>query len=276
MRSAIVAVVVLVAVSAWSKDPLPITTCGQHVAKFQVGVLQSDITCPSSFVCRPACSAMFPCDTGYTPTILCTPDCSGPDHLCRSNECPNPATDFCQLPKDGDYVRGIQVEPGGEIDLNGHTLSNAWLGIWSNGLGKHYGKVTVTGPGTITGSQVAIGSGKVTATNLTLTGNAWGVSAITFKLANVTIDGGTSGIFTTRGGRAANVSVTGASVGLTSLRSVRLTDSTVTGNTTDVATARTPRLLRSTCDASAQLVPDPAQPWNYITNGSTWGICTND
>jgi hypothetical protein len=275
MTRAILAVVLLSSTAAWSKEPLPITTCGQHVAKWQVGVLQSDIQCPGSFVCRPGCSELFPCDTQYQPTISCTPDCSGPDHNCRSTDCPNPVTDFCILPKDGDYVRGIQVEPGGEVDLNGHTLSDAYLGIVSNGLGKRLGKVTITGPGTITGSQVAIGTGKVTAENVTLTSNETAVSASTFKLTNVAVTGGSYGIFTSRGGKATNLSISGTTYGVTSLRNVRLVDSTITGNGLDIVTLRTPRLLRSTCDASARLVQNAAQPSNYDITG-TWGVCAND
>jgi hypothetical protein len=119
MRSAIATVVLLVvAGSAWSKGPIPvpITTCGQHVARWEVGVLQNDIQCPSSYICRPACSAMFPCDTPYQPIIHCTADCTSGQ--CRSNDCPNPATDFCVFPAGGDGIRGIDVEPGGAVELN--------------------------------------------------------------------------------------------------------------------------------------------------------------
>jgi hypothetical protein len=239
-------------------------------------VVQNDIQCPGSFVCRPGCSAMFPCDTAYVPTILCTPDCSGPDHLCRSTDCPNPTTDFCQFPPNGDGVHGIDVDGGGAVDLNGHTLAGAYYGIVAVGAGAHPGHIGITGPGLITGSQIATTGSKITGANFTLTGNVTGINVSGVKLDGVTIAGGDYGIYATRGGKAANLTVTGLTTyGVVSQRGFRFVDSTITGNGYDVLSYRAPRLTRSSCDTSARLVPDLLQPGTYDI-GAPWGVCAND
>ena len=277
MQRAILAVVLLSGTAlAGSKSPLPITTCGQHVAKWQVGVLQNDIQCPGSFVCRPGCSDVFPCDTQYQPTIYCTPDCSGPNNSCRSTECPNPTTDFCVLPPGGAFVVGVDVESGGEVELNGHTLAGAYYGIVSYGLVRHLSHLTVRGPGSVTGSQVAVSAGKVQVSDATFTGNVNSIGSESMKVADVTITGGSGlGLFAPLGGKATNTTVTGATWGVYSTRSFSLVDSSIAGNGTDVLTARRPRLARSMCDTSARLVPDSAQPGQFNPEGN-WAVCAND
>jgi len=231
MQRAILAVVLLSGTAlAGSKSPLPITTCGQHVAKWQVGVLQNDIQCPGSFVCRPGCSDVFPCDTQYQPTIYCTPDCSGPNNSCRSTECPNPTTDFCVLPPGGAFVVGVDVESAGKVQVS----------------------------------------------DATFTGNVNSIGSESMKVADVTITGGSGlGLFAPLGGKATNTTVTGATWGVYSTRSFSLVDSSIAGNGTDVLTARRPRLARSTCDTSARLVPDSAQPGQFNPEGN-WAVCAND
>jgi hypothetical protein len=276
MRGAILAVVFLSSTAlGGSKSPLPITTCGQHVARWQVGVLQNDVQCPPSLVCTPGCPDIaLPCGDPYVPTISCHATC-GADGRCTSAECPN-ATDLCILRPGGSFVVGIDVEAGGEVDLNGHTLADAYYGIVSFSLGRVIGRETVQGPGSVTGSHVALSAGKLTASDVTLSGNGLSIGSENgVKLTNVSITGGDSGVFASNGGKATNLTVTGAGSGIYSNRGFRLTDSSVTGNTVDITTFRVPRLVRSACDVSVRLVRDMSDP-STLDPAGPWGICSAD
>jgi hypothetical protein len=136
--------------------------------------------------------------------------------------------------------------------------------------------VTVTGPGSITGSDVAIDTGKLYGGGFTLLGNRVGLNASsTTKISDVTVTGGDYAVFSGRGGKATNLTVSGATYGVYMMRNLKLIDSTITGNAVDVLAVRTPRLVRSTCDKSARLVQNQIQPWNYDVDGP-WGVCAND
>ena len=233
-------IVLSAAAGAWAQ--VSITACGQTVGEGEQGVVDADLTCP----------------TGQ-----------------------------------GTFV--VAVENGGSLDLAGHTLAGARTGI------RCTRRCTIgsTGtPGTIQDTEVTVGAGiaavtdggrvtlsnlvlinhsiavvtdsatgKIYATDLTLTNNAIGMQARKIIITGLTASGNYN-VAQSRKTVLEDSTITASLNYALQGRTVSLRNSTVTGSGggIDLLTERRPRVFGSTCDVSRKL-PNPTE---------TWGVCQND
>lgn len=243
MRTQILALsAVLVLSTGASAQPVSITACGQTVGPGESGVVENDLTCPVGV---------------------------------------------------GTFV--VAVGNGGSLDLAGHALAGARTGIRCErrctisstgtlGLisdsetGVGAGIAAVSDGGRITISNVHLDNhsialltdfdtGKVYATDLTLTYNGFGMQARKIRVTNLTA----SANFTVaQAGKTTIEDSTVVASGGSAFtgRKVVLVNSSVTGSQSgiDLLTQRRPRVVNSTCEVS-RILQNPTE---------TWGVCAND
>jgi len=205
---------------------------------------------------------------------------------------------------DGSGGPNVDVERGGKLLLNGHTISGGYLGIATgHGAG---GKAVIEGPGEITGASGdgnPYGCGisalsKTVVRNVSIRGNRCGISSyyeFTVTLEGVQVTENTDDGVSTAGsgpggGRikaedttvsnnggtgilspsivtGRSLTVVGNGAGGVSGKRVSLVDSTLSGNGPggDVRSPTRPRLRGSSCETSVN-----------SADGSTWGVCSLD
>lgn len=132
----------------------------------------------------------------------------------------------------------------------------------------------MSGPGTISGSDVAIHATKVHARNLTLEGNDLGIVASRAVVADMLAVDNDVALFIYERVRAMRITASENLYAVLSYRSARVAESVLTGNAWDIATVLPPRVSTTSCGLSAQLVLT-SEPGIYAP-GPSWGVCVND
>ena len=199
--------------------------------------------------------------------------CSGPA------DCPDPIVNQCGGGGGGTPSVGVFLVPGGRLELNGHTISGAQIGIYGGrpDFTSSRGTIKVSGPGTITATREAVRFYAARITGVTLHDNVWGITGSKVRLTDVDTSRNTIGASAFLSLRATRlVSDDNRYVGLLSYAGAKLTASHMTGNTVvDITTERRPRLRDTVCGRSAVL-QETGQPGIYDPTGPPWGVCTGD
>ena len=256
-------VVVILLLLASPARSVVVTSCGQHVAPGDTGVLADDVDCSSS---SEALAAVYLGDRATLSlnghVLIARPDLAGV------------ASDAAR--------RFAIVGPG--------VITGAALGVAG-------GAARVTMQNVVLAANrdsIDVPLGRLYMTDVTAHSTSGGIRASNIVAERVTVDVDFNGdcILGDRF-RGTDVIVTGCYTGIGMLSSVRavrlddrnnltigvstsrarLVDSLITGNIfigqpLDLLTRRRPVLVRTTCDASAQLVDQ--------TVGPTWGVCAGD
>ena len=126
---------------------------------------------------------------------------------------------------------GVVLEPGAKLDLNGHSISGGFGGVWCQG------KCAISGPGVIAGTSVsgAFLYGKARLKNFDIVGCGDGVRSHSFTDTKTTV-------------KAKGVTITGSGSGISAWR-VKATDVTITDSAYGIL-ASTVRGKRVTVDGN--------------------------
>ena len=243
---------------------VPVTTCGQVVERGTVGVLTGDLACGIAWgVCRQCAT----CPDDVTPAVACS----------SPADCPDPSVNVCD--GGGDFSVAVFVVPGARLELNGHTISGAQIGVFGGrpDFTVPRGTTRLVGPGTITATREAVRGFRATVTGVALHENLYGIAASKLRLADVDASGNTIGVSVFDSLRATRLTADGnRSLGVLAYESARLASSHVTGSgTVDITSELRPRVTATTCDRSAAL-EETAQPGIYEPTGPPWGVCAGD
>ena len=242
MRSYVCALAALLMSAAGASGQVAVTACGQTVGAGESGVLDADLTCPTgegAFGVAVenggsldlAGHTLSGARTGVRCTRRCTIGSTG-----------TPGTI-----KDTEFGVGTgiaAVTDGGRLWLSNLIIENNSVGLLTDfGTGKVYGTDV-----TLTDNGLGMQARKISATNLTASGNFTVAQSRKTTLQDSTVTASGDSAFTGR--------------------TVLLKDSSVTGSASgvDLLTERRPRLVSSTCGVSRKL-QNPTE---------TWGVCAND
>lgn len=235
---AALAMVAFAAVTSWGQT-VSITACGQTVPARQTGVLAGDLACGSG-------PGTFGVAIEHAGTLdLAGHTLAGGAAVVEcARRCTVTSTAGAGTIRDGESAGIAVIDNRGWLALSNVDLQDNVIGVLTDFL---HGRVTGTQV-TLTGSGIGIQARKIRLTGLTATGNYRVAQARRTILLDSSISGT---IDTALSGHA-----------------VVLDGSTVTGSGSgiDLLTERPPRLSDSTCGVSRNL-SNPTQ---------SWGVCVDD
>ena len=224
---------------AWAQ--VPITACGQTVGMDELGVLNVDLTCPTSDPFAVAVDIGGRLDlAGHT--------ISGASYGIRcAKRCTISSTGPAGTVKDS--LPGLGAGIIAESDAGRLTVANVIVDNHSVGLltNVDHGKVIAAGL-TLTNNGLGMQGRKIRATGLTASGNFTVAQSRKTILNDSTVTASGDSAFKGRTFVSIDASVTGSGSGI------------------DLLTERMPRLMNSTCGVSRKL-QNPTE---------TWGVCAND
>jgi hypothetical protein len=243
---------------------VPVTTCGQVIERGNVGVLPADLDCGIQWgVCR-TCAT---CPDNVEPPVACS----------EPADCPDPAVNVCD--GGGGFSVAVFLVPGARLELNGHTLGGAEIGVFGGhpDFTAPRGTIRIVGPGTIAATREGVRAFRATLIGVALHDNVYGASVSKLRVTDVDASRNSIGVSVFESLRAMRlVSDDNRYLGLLAYRGARLSSSHFTGNGgVDVASELAPRASATTCDHSAALEETP-DPGVYEPTGPPWGICTAD
>jgi hypothetical protein len=255
----------LLAAAVVHAESVPVTACGDVIGSRQTGVLMNDLDCGVTWgLCR-SCATCFP---PIDPPVPCA----------SSADCPDPVANDCYENVDVPPSVGVTVVGGGRLDMNGHAIRGARLGVLGQALDPSSNKgIRISGPGTISGTFVGVYSvPPVRLTGVALHDTWSGFYGYDVRLKDVDASGNTTGA-TVHDVKAIRLVADGNRyAGLFSYEGAHVSRSHLTGNAgADIATYLAPRVVATTCDHSAGLVPVGSQGVFDLT-GPPWGVCTGD
>ena len=261
------AVLMLLARAAFAMD---IATCGVSVPSGEIGTLTADLACAPGDLHAVALedratlalnghTISNPGGFGSGAAVRCFGHCAidGPGTISGA-----PAREFDGIRADASIITHRSLR----LDVHDVTVDATTIGIEGNvgrGAALRATNLTVTNS-LLYGVYVP----KVTAVELTATGNRIGVYAASLRATTLEASNNSSyGVYAVRRLRAEGLTATNnGEEGVRADRTLRLVDSTVVGNDAagegiDIEDGRAPRLENTTCGRSAMLEA-PADDWN--------------
>jgi hypothetical protein len=244
--------------------PVPVTTCGQVVERGTVGVLTGDLACGIKWgTCRQCAT----CPDYLDPAVACS----------APADCPDPSVNICD--GGGGFSVAVFVVPGARLELNGHTIGGAQIGVFGGrpDFVIPRGTLRIVGPGTITATREAVRGFRATVTGVSLHENLYGIAVSKLRLSDVDASGNTIGVSVFDSLRATRLTSDGnRNIGVLAYERARLSSSHVTASGgVDIASELRPRVTATTCDRSAAL-EETSEPGVYEPTGPPWGVCAGD
>lgn len=263
---------------AWAVD---VDTCGQTIAKREVGVLQNDLSCPPGVAVTLQHAAVLDMN-GHSITggVVCTGrTCSVVSSVLQPGLLAGTAGSRFGIVMDRGRVENLAIDDFTDVgivfdhrlDVSDVVISNSG----SFGIRTFDGRLRADGL-TVVGNEVGIevGRGKVRGSNITANGNTVaGIFSAKTIGTNITAnDNGQWGITAAKVVRITGATAMGNGVGgVVSNRSLRLRGSVATGNgVADVASMRRPRLRTTTCDTSRKV----GEPLEILSE--SWLACPGE